>query len=593
MNARRTVWIALSAPALLLIACPGLTAELPLPEFHVTQLENGMTLYVGEDHSAPLVTVAVVLPCGSSCEPRGREGIAAVTAVACLSGIPGKDGADIEDELARLGASAQARTDYDHAFFAMMALSGSWQDVLAIVGAAIVTPTFPESEVSRIVDQRIAQMRESLDRPDALASSHAYALLYDEGRLSRRPSIDALRAMSRDRLSDFHASHYAPDGALVVAIGDFDVDAATAALTATFGGWQKTVERASAAPPRVRRDGPHVRLVDRPGLTQATILCMAPGLSATDPDRFPFNLSNIALGGHFNSRLMSALRIQGGKTYNAESWNSSQCGQGQFVISTFTRNAETGAAIDLIENTLDDFEESGPTQDELDTARRILLGRYVIGLEAPQQLVSGIAGALASGLSLEDYRSSPVRYEAVTLTEADRAAAAHVVPGDLRWVIVGDKDEIGEAVRRLGDVETMYYRESPVHLGLLERTRVGVGWTGNTSVRGVRLALLHRWIEIAGVYGFQRSESPWDYEHAAQVALDLHRGSADYSSSALYAGVTGTFARDLKGVSPHIGWRTFPSGRSGFSLSVEVGRSFWDRDGLPGSFVSGTVEQFF
>jgi predicted Zn-dependent peptidase len=580
--------------ALLLVAAPGLCTEVALPEFLVTELDSGMTLYVGEDRAAPLVTLSVVLPVGISCEPPGHEGIGNVTAQACLAGIPGKGGVEIGSELRRLGASTRAWVTIDHTFFTMTSLAANWEEVLSLLAAGILTPTFPDNELSRITNQMITDKRESLNDPGRLAQTHAFALLYDEGRLSRQTSVGGFREMDRDDAAAFHRAHYIPNRAFVVAVGDFDAAEATHALTAAFGRWPSGVEPPPPPALRLRDGGPRVRLVHKPGLTQATIMCIAPGLRAADPDRFAFNLCTTALGGHFNSRLMSALRVQGGKTYNVGSSNWAQLHQGQFTVSTYTRNAETGAALDLINGVLSELVQSGLSEDELEVARTVFLGRYVIGLETQQQLAQGVAGALASGFSVDDYRAEPAQYDAVTLEDANLAVSAHVVPEDLRWVIVGDKREIGDAVSRLGGAETFDYRESARRPGFFERTRVGIGWTGNTAARGVRLSLLHRSVEFSAVYGFGKSDDPWDYEEAGQVTLDLHRGSSEYSSSALYAGVTGTFAEDFRGTSPHVGWRLFPNGLGGeFSLSIEAGASFWDSAELPGFFVSWTVEQFF
>ena len=49
---------------LLVVASAASAADLKLPEFQTVELANGMKLYVAEDHSAPIVTLNVVIPCG-------------------------------------------------------------------------------------------------------------------------------------------------------------------------------------------------------------------------------------------------------------------------------------------------------------------------------------------------------------------------------------------------------------------------------------------------------------------------------------------------------------------------------------------------
>ncbi|MFH1679196.1 MAG: insulinase family protein, partial [Candidatus Eisenbacteria bacterium] len=353
-------------------------------------------------------------------------------------------------------------------------------------------------------------------------------------------------------------------------------------------------EPPSARASRLRAEGPRVRLVHKPGLTQATIRRAGPGLRFSDPDWHAFGVANTALGGWFGSLINMKLRAEGGKTYSSRSSNEGQIDQGQFIISTYTRTSELGAAIDSIRSVVRGFVQGGLTEEELEMGREIRVGAYLLDSETPDQITNALAWRLSTGSTLEEYRAEPSRWEAVAREDANRAARARISLDDAVWVIVADKKRIGSALKGLREVETVYYKE-PIDPGnFLARTRVGIGLTGNEAARGPRVSFLYRWIDLVGTYGFSRGGDPWDYDWAAQAALDLHRGSSESSGGSLYLGGTGTWTENTRGVSPHAGYRIFPYGLGGhWSFSLEMGASFWDRGDLPGFHWSVGLDRFF
>jgi zinc protease len=475
----------------------------------------------------------------------------------------------------------------------MIALPSNWTAVLDLLAASIRTPTFLEKEIARKKAQWISSVKELMENPAALAHAHGYDLLY-EGPLGEPATIEGFRAVGRKDFVRFYREHYRPNRAVLIAVGDLDVDEAVVALRAAFEDWPRGSEPPPAREAHLRGKRPRVRLVDKPGLTQATIWCAGPGLKFSDPEWYSFGVANTALGGWFGSRINLKLRAEGGKTYGAYSSNEGQIGQGQFVISTDTRTSELEAVIDSIRSVVQGFVENGLTEKELEIARQICVGQYLLNAETPDQITNALAWSFSTGSSLEEFRKEPSCYEAVTLEEANRAARNHAAIDDAVWVIVADKKKIGSALKDFPDVETIYYKEPLQPGNFFERTRLGIGLTWNTAARGPRVSFLHRWFDLIGTYGFSRSGDPWDYDGAAQATLDLHRGSSEYSGGSLYIGATGTWTAPVRGVSLHFGYRVFPCGLGGhWSISLEAGSSFWGDDDLPGLYWSVGFDRFF
>ena len=81
----------------------------------------------------------------------------------------------------------------------------------------------------------------------------------------------------------FWKTFYRPQRAILAISGDVDVDGIRAAVAKAFGGWEKAAVPVRPAftipPPPATR----IRVVDRPDLTQATIMLGHPGIKHADP----------------------------------------------------------------------------------------------------------------------------------------------------------------------------------------------------------------------------------------------------------------------------------------------------------------------
>src|SRR5262245_24611371 len=102
---------------------PGPTREYRFPPFERLRMPNGLRVIVAPVTKLPVVTVSVVVEAGSVCDPRGREGLGRLTAKLLLEGTTRSDGAELTERFESLGASVDAKTDWDSATLTMTTLA--------------------------------------------------------------------------------------------------------------------------------------------------------------------------------------------------------------------------------------------------------------------------------------------------------------------------------------------------------------------------------------------------------------------------------------------------------------------------------------
>jgi zinc protease len=118
------------------------------------------------------------------------------------------------------------------------------------------------------------------------------------------------------------------------------------------------------------------------------------GIERNDPDYPALNMGNSILGGGgFGSRLMTEVREKRGLTYGVSSGFTSMRVQGPFMISLQTRADVSEGTLKLVKDILRDFLANGPTQKELDDAKRELAGSFPLSTASNSDIV-GQLGAI-------------------------------------------------------------------------------------------------------------------------------------------------------------------------------------------------------
>ena len=413
------------------------------PRFERHTLSNGVQLLVATVPKLPLVTVLAIVEAGASVEPAGQEGVAALTAGLLLEGAAGMDGAALADRFERIGASVDAHADWDVATVSLTALSQRLPDALALVRDLLRRPEFPEREVHRLKEQRLADLLQQLAEPRGLADEQFVQTVYDASARYAAPeegSAASVRALSRADVQDFYAARYQPAGITLIFAGDVTMDSAVALAEALFGDW--TGARPSPAPRGIDMAQPGqgrvVRVVAKADAPQSELRVGHTGLPRNAEDYFDVMVMNAVLGGLFSSRINLNLREAHGYTYGASSAFEWRRAAGPFVVQTAVKSDVTGAAVQEILNEIEHIRTAPISEDELTLATSYLDGVFPIRYETTAAIAGALANLVTHGLSTDYYDVYRSKVRAVTTGGVLRAAQRHLHPDRLRVVVVGD-----------------------------------------------------------------------------------------------------------------------------------------------------------
>jgi zinc protease len=444
---------------------PPKASELSLPPIERWRLENGLDIIAVPRAGLPLLTFSVAVRAGGYDEQKGRtQGVADFTAAMLRKGTRKRGAEQISEAIDRVGGVLGASSDMESTMVSCSVLAKDAALCLDLLSEMLLRPTFPEGEMPEVRDQMLAALGQRVDDPHQLAAEFFDNLLFGEDHpdgWSLEP--EHVRAINRAALQTFWKTYYRPNNALLAVTGAFDAATIKAAVERAFGGW-----RAEPVPVRPtwrvpESTGKHVVLVDKPDLSQATLMFGHRGIRHGDTDWYAITLANYVLGGSdFSSRLMIEVRSRRGLTYGIGSSFGASLYQGAFRISAATRNETAGQALAVATDELRKMKTAGPTVQELAKAKGYYAGSTPFQLESAAGIGHAIVAAELHGLGVDYVRKLALNLASVDLGSVRAAARARLHPDNLAIVLVGRAATLEPQLRAAGlPFERVDYRASP------------------------------------------------------------------------------------------------------------------------------------
>jgi zinc protease len=424
---------------------PGPLRPFHFPDVRRRTLDNGMQVIVAENHAFPVATLDLVLPTGGLAEPEERGGLASLTAGLLESGAGGRDATQIAEAVDELGLALETGISWDTSLAGFTALTSRLEAGMAILADLAIRPAFPEGEVERIREERLAAVAQRRADPSTLADELNTYYSFPAGHpFGRRLGglTTTLATLTRAEVAGFHASHYLPEGAWLCAAGDVTLDGVSALAERYFAGWR-------GAPPPLRepRTDPRfgettIILADRPGSVQSEVRVGHVGIPRNAEDYFAVTVMNSVLGGLFSSRLNLNLRERLGYTYGASSAFGMRKLPGTFTVSSAIQSEGTAHAVSEMLRDMREMQEGLVSDEELHDARHYLAGTFPLALQSTDGLAGKLSSLAVYDLPDDYYDSYRDRLMAVTAEEVREAARRRLMPDRAAVVVVGDAAQL-------------------------------------------------------------------------------------------------------------------------------------------------------
>ncbi|HEX7051520.1 MAG TPA: pitrilysin family protein [Longimicrobiales bacterium] len=394
---------------------------------HEHRLDNGLTVLVREDRSAPVVAIVAHVRAGYFNEPDAVVGISHVLEHMVFKGTERLGPGELARATKAVGGYLNAGTIYDYTTYYTVLPSAALERGLEIQAEALSHAAIDPDELRRELEVIIQEARRKLDNPRAVATEALYELMFDVHRMRRwRIGREAeLRRLTREDVWRYYQDFYRPSNIVLVVAGDVDPRRTLELVERCYGGMPPGESVSTAAPEEPERRG--LRFREMAGDVVRTSIewgWRTPG--TLHPDTPALDLLAVVLGQGRASRLFQRVRETGRVTRIGAS-NYTPTEIGVFGVSAEALPADTPAAIEATWREVAVLAAETVSSTELDRARNVLEARMLQRLET----VEGQARLLAEWQALGDWRLADgylARLFAATPDDLRRVARRYLTP---------------------------------------------------------------------------------------------------------------------------------------------------------------------
>jgi predicted Zn-dependent peptidase len=413
-------------------------------------LSNGLRVLTAPLDHAKSVACYIMLAAGSRYEDASNRGIAHFAEHMFFKGTERRPTArDLSMEVDGMGGEFNAFTSKEYTGF-YIRCAGEQRDVaLDVLVDMLRNSKFDAGELEREKGVIIEEMNMYFDTPRDYVGSLYEELVFGSNPLGWETlgTRGTIKAATRDTFVDYIRQWYTPKR-IVVGVAGMVGDGLIPKLQELLGDMTGNGTGSPAPADIEPATEPQVRL-HRKESDQANVCIGVPSYPLDHPDRYALQLLSTVLGTGMSSRLFLEVRERRGLAYYVYALNSSFTDAGTLAAQAGVDLNRAEEAVGVISAEFKRLADEPVPADELEKARALAKGRFVLQTESPN-------GLMLFGLRREVLEGSAVEPEellagldAVTADDLQRVAQDVIGKQGMRVAVIGpfdDADRFRDAV---------------------------------------------------------------------------------------------------------------------------------------------------
>lgn len=423
------------------------------------RLHNGLRIIGLHRPGIQTVAMGLITNSGATNDHSKNPGMAHMMASMLSEGTANRSSQQISESMEYLGSQLSIETSRESTAITTEVLTEHFTAAMEIMADVVQNPSFPQHELSRVLKERITDLKRIPDNPMAIASRASRALLYGPDSKYGHPlsgTESSIKNIQRENLQQHFNSNFGPDKSTLIIIGDVEKSVALSITQQMFDDWHNPVaidETGVQKASYITNPGEETKiyLADKPGAAQSVILAGHTTVSRDHEDYFAFNLLNHIFGGQFTARLNMNLREDKGFSYGYMSsidWLN--------IPSALLAggSVQTEVTKDSVLETIKEFSDiKGPrpvTKDEFVDARDSILRSLPSQFETNGQTLQQLARIPMFNLPIDYFSTFSSTLENLRLEDIHRVADTLIQDNSLTVLIVGDRSTIDSDVNSIG-----------------------------------------------------------------------------------------------------------------------------------------------
>jgi len=516
-------------------------------------LDNGFTVILKQDRSAPVAAIQVWVKTGSANETEEEAGITHQIEHMIFKGTPTKSTGQIARTIEAAGGHINAYTSFDRTVYYVEIPSARLDTGLDVLLDAVQHSLFDPEELEREKEVVLEEYRRSLDIPEQQLGWALMDLCFKKHPYGR-PIIGyekTIRAFDRKAILNYMDKWYTPKNMVLVAVGDFEIKSALKTIKTLVADFPK---RSGKTPTRPQEPPQTVlRKLLKTARVQQVYLDLAWHIPAlTHPDMYPLDILEIILGHGKSSRLYTRLKMEANLVTDVSAGSYALVDPGLFSVDATLRPDKLDTALTAIGQEMTRLTRQPVSDSELDRARTLAEADFVFDMEdmAGQARTLGFFQTMTGDMYHADHYLTHLKK--VTADDVMRVAQTYFRPENLSIGVMAP-----EGADITLDPEKVAHLFTPPPVTASQGTPKGSEQEPQATLtvlaNGMRLIVKenHRLPEVSmtGAFlGGTRLERPGEWGISGFVAQMLTRGTQKRTAVEIAATVE-SWAGSLSGFS--------------------------------------------
>jgi zinc protease len=421
---------------------PGAEVSWSAPVAREFKLSNGVPVYLVENPSLPLITVQVVLSVGREANPKGKEGLAALTASMLDEGTKKRGGAELAAAADSLGMDLSVGSSTDLSWVSMDALTGeALAPSLDLLTEVLLQPRFDAKDFARVRQEQVDGILAARAEPRDVAQRTLARALYGADHPYGTPAVGKVETVQKLTVKDasaLYADRWHAGAAAIAISGAVTQAEIQPLLEARLGKWRVGKSGRVVAPPPNTPSTAQVIFVEQPGAVQSVIVAATPGPNRSSVEWIGAEMAGTLFAGMFSSRLNMNLREEHGWSYGAYGSFVPARDHGLFSARTSVQADKTAPAVTEIIKEMNAARRA-PKPEELKLTQDNLVKSLPGNFQTNRATAEAFGSALALQMGADVWKKLPEQYMGTSPETMGAASTRYFDPARMTFVVVGPR----------------------------------------------------------------------------------------------------------------------------------------------------------
>ena len=400
------------------------------PGVKLTTLENGLTIIVREDHSAPVVSAQAWAMAGSIHEGRWLgAGLSHVLEHMLFKGTTTRPGSRIDQEVQEAGGYMNAYTSFDRTVYHIDVPNTGAVKAIDILCDIMQHATLPPDELAKEMDVIRREMDMCHDDPGRRASRRLFETAYTKSpyRFTIIGYPDIFNEVKPEDIRNYYTEKYAPNNVFFVVAGDVKNDEVVAQIKTAYAKSKSKAMPPMVLPLEPKQTAAREIIEESPvELGHVHFAWHIPELRHADVP--VLDVLAVLLGSGRSSRLFQQVREKQGVVHHVDAWTYSPGLPGLFGVSAVVDGDQFEAANEAILAEIEKIKSLSVSSDELHKAIKQFISATLSSRKTMEGQAQNLGGnwLAANDLNFSERYLAAVKH--VTTNDVQRVARQYLTP---------------------------------------------------------------------------------------------------------------------------------------------------------------------